>query len=217
MPRYSDLGACADSHPTTVGIAVTNAIFYSAFNESRSLVLRAKKTNRGTLTTLDSILVSAIAGAATSILSNPIWVVNTRQTVRTTVLADSALPTANSPKAVVEKKLNVLQTILHILRTDGFWAFFHGLGPALILVSNPILQFTVSSALAFMSPRHSLTLHAVDSYLNSSRTSSWLVAAFALLPRVQRRPRCRISTSSSSAALASCSPPPSPTPVRFID
>lgn len=86
---------------------------------------------------------SAIAGAATSILSNPIWVVNTRQTVRSTVQADPSLPTTTTDKPIVVKKLGVLQTILHILRTDGIWAFFHGLGPALVLVSNPILQFTL--------------------------------------------------------------------------
>ena len=71
----------------------------------------------------------------------------TRQTVRTTI--SPALPSASdpNPKVVVERKLNVIQTIMHIIRTDGFRAFFHGLGPALILVSNPILQFTVRLSL----------------------------------------------------------------------
>lgn len=100
----------------------------------------------------------------------------TRQTVRTTV-ADPALPTASNPsgKAVVEKKLNVIQTILHILRTDGFSAFFHGLGPALVLVSNPILQFTVSK---FTACNYTYAYaRSSNSCLNSSRTSSWLAEA----------------------------------------
>lgn len=59
-----------------------------------------------------------------------------------TSFVDPALPVAGG-KQVVEKKLNVLETILHILNQDGWRAFFHGLGPALILVSNPILQFTL--------------------------------------------------------------------------
>lgn len=127
-----------------LGIAITNGIYYLFFEETRSIVLRAKKGGKGTLSTLESMLTSAIAGAATSVLSNPIWVVNTRQTVRTTVQADQGLPQAQGKqKVVVEKKLNVLQTILHILKTDGPAAFFHGLGPALVLVSNPILQFTL--------------------------------------------------------------------------
>jgi adenine nucleotide transporter 17 len=59
----------------------------------------------------------------------------------------------------------VIQTILHIIKTDGFSAFFHGLGPALMLVSNPILQFTVrllpassSLALADVSSRRIMQL-----------------------------------------------------------
>ncbi|GAA6043726.1 hypothetical protein JCM8097_000495 [Rhodosporidiobolus ruineniae] len=123
-----------------LGIAVTNGIYYLCFEEARTIALKNRKGSRSTLSTLESILVSAFAGAATSILSNPIWV--TRQTVRTTVAADPALG-AGSTKAVVEKRRSILQTILDILRTDGLRGFFHGLGPALVLVSNPILQFTL--------------------------------------------------------------------------
>jgi adenine nucleotide transporter 17 len=71
----------------------------SSFEEVRAILLRAKKTSKGTLSMMDSILMSAVAGAffrslapekrltlmsrplagaATSILSNPIWVVNVR-------------------------------------------------------------------------------------------------------------------------------------------
>ncbi|BGP18924.1 hypothetical protein JCM10213v2_007004 [Rhodosporidiobolus nylandii] len=125
------------------GIAVTNAIYYLCFEEARTVVLKSRKTSRATLSTLESILVSAFAGAATSIMSNPIWVVNTRQTVRTTVAADPSSG-AGITKAVIEKRRTIYQTILDILRTDGIKGFFSGLMPALILVSNPILQFTAS-------------------------------------------------------------------------
>ncbi|BGP37503.1 hypothetical protein JCM10450v2_001408 [Rhodotorula kratochvilovae] len=124
-----------------VGIAVTNGIYYLCFEEARNLVLRSRKGSRATLSMLESILVSAAAGCATSVMSNPIWVVNTRQTVRTTVASDA--PTGAAAKTVVEKRRTIWQTILDILRSDGPGAFFHGLGPALILVSNPILQFTL--------------------------------------------------------------------------
>ncbi|CDR36618.1 RHTO0S02e04610g1_1 [Rhodotorula toruloides] len=139
-----------------LGIAVTNGIYYLCFEEARAVVLKSRKGTRATLSTLESILVSAFAGAATSVLSNPIWVVNTRQTVRTTVASD---PTAPAGKKVIEKRRTIWQTIIDILRTDGPAAFFHGLGPALILVSNPILQFTLFEQLKnFILRRRALRL-----------------------------------------------------------
>ena len=59
-----------------LGIAVTNGIYYVFFEEARAVVLKSRKGGRATLSTLESILVSAFAGAATSVISNPIWVIN---------------------------------------------------------------------------------------------------------------------------------------------
>jgi len=61
-----------------LGIAVTNFIYYGTFEGSRTAYLKSK--NKLTLSTLEAMAVSAVAGATTSIISNPIWVVNTRQT-----------------------------------------------------------------------------------------------------------------------------------------
>jgi adenine nucleotide transporter 17 len=100
------------------------------------------------LTTLESMLAGAIAGSATTILCNPIWVVSTRQTVRASQSASSSSASgpstskAASEKAVPVKKLGFVETIRHILKTDGISAFWKGLGPSLVLVINPILQYT---------------------------------------------------------------------------
>ncbi len=42
-----------------------------------------------------------------------------------------------------QKRLGLFATAAQLLRTDGPRAFFRGLGPALVLVVNPVLQFTV--------------------------------------------------------------------------
>jgi adenine nucleotide transporter 17 len=78
------------------------------------------------LTTAQSLIAGAIAGSATSVLTNPIWVVNTRLTVR-----DEGA------------KATTLSTIKDIIKNDGVGAFFSGIGPALVLVINPVLQYTI--------------------------------------------------------------------------
>jgi adenine nucleotide transporter 17 len=45
--------------------------------------------------------------------------------------------------ALPQKRLGLFATAARLLRTGGPSAFLRGLGPALILVVNPVLQYTV--------------------------------------------------------------------------
>ncbi|MBW0552986.1 hypothetical protein O181_092701 [Austropuccinia psidii MF-1] len=129
---YDGLGS------SLIGIAVTNGIYYLFFEESRAiLLLRSSQHLKRSLSTLESMLAGAVAGTMTAILTNPIWVVNTRQTVRV------VRTNAGLPSTIRSKRMGFLKTVVHILKTDGAMALFRGLGPALILVINPILQYTL--------------------------------------------------------------------------
>ena len=46
-------------------------------------------------------------------------------------------------KPVVVRKRGFVETIQYILQTGGVEAFWRGIGPALVLVVNPVLQYTV--------------------------------------------------------------------------
>lgn len=102
----------------------------------------------------------ALAGSATVLITNPIWVVNTRMTARKQAAneeeehhlphhrSDSteALPTLQDPtgkRALRALKPSTLATISSIIQDEGFGAFFAGVIPALVLVINPILQYTL--------------------------------------------------------------------------
>jgi adenine nucleotide transporter 17 len=101
----------------------------------------------GALSTAESMLAGALAGSATTVITNPIWVVNTRQTVRAGV--DVGSGSKGKPGAPV-RKMGFLETIRHIISTDGVPALWRGLGPALFLVINPILQYTAFEQLKNM-------------------------------------------------------------------
>ena len=47
------------------------------------------------------------------------------------------------PTRVDVKKLGIWETINHIMHKEGIGAFWRGIGPALVLVINPVLQYTV--------------------------------------------------------------------------
>lgn len=134
-------------------------MYYGFFETAREAILASKNkgaaTNAtsaaakiaagGALSTAESMLAGALAGSATTIITNPIWVVNTRQTVRVGdggKTIDAKSPAGQKQANAPVKKLTFLQTIQHIIKTDGVKALWRGIGPALFLVINPILQYT---------------------------------------------------------------------------
>ena len=78
-----------------------------------------------------------LAGTATTVISNPVWVIQTSQTVSG---MDAGFAEASAPSP---RRLGLCATAARLLRTGGPAAFFRGLGPALVLVVNPVLQYTV--------------------------------------------------------------------------
>lgn len=127
------------------------SVYYFFFEKCRESILQSKAkvaaaaatsatatiANGGALSTFESILAGVIAGTATTVSTNPIWIVNTRQTVRVGVADPSA-----AAKAAATKRLGFLQTMQKIVREEGPLALWKGLGPALVLVINPVLQYT---------------------------------------------------------------------------
>ena len=89
---------------------------------------------------MESMIAGAIAGSATVLLTNPIWVVNTRMTTRKrhSETDKAFLPGAKPPKAPT-----TVGTLLALLKEEGPQALFAGVVPALVLVINPILQYTI--------------------------------------------------------------------------
>lgn len=104
------------------GMAVANFIYYYFYESTGRSIQRLRRKTQ--LNAAESIVTGAIAGSATAIASNPIWVANTRMTV-------------------TKSDKSTFAMILQIIRDDGILALFKGLRPALVLVSNPIIQYTV--------------------------------------------------------------------------
>ncbi|KAJ3327135.1 hypothetical protein HDU76_012339 [Blyttiomyces sp. JEL0837] len=122
------------------GIAVTQGVYYYWYELVKAAFEKAAESQRA-VSTLESMTAGAIAGAATSIITNPIWVVNTRQTVKKGSLDEDGQK---------QKPLTTVQTIQKILREEGPQGFWKGIVPALILVINPIIQYTVFERLKDM-------------------------------------------------------------------
>ncbi|POR38497.1 Peroxisomal membrane protein PMP47A [Tolypocladium paradoxum] len=123
------------------GISVTNFVYYYWYEWTRAFfeqaAQRAGRASRK-LTTIESMMAGALAGSATVIITNPIWVVNTRVTTR-------KQSTDADIEAGVAKPSNpsTIRTLMSLLKNEGPQALFAGVIPALVLVINPILQYTL--------------------------------------------------------------------------
>jgi len=100
-----------------LGIAVTNGVYYYFYERSRGIVLASRQGGKG-LSTLESMLTGMIAGSMTTLISNPIWVIQTSQAVRTLNMSPQD---PSEPHAVI-KKLGFFETIQNILAKDGIGA-----------------------------------------------------------------------------------------------
>lgn len=127
------LGLYAGLESALYGITLTNFVYYYFYELTSNVFLKANATTlrrgRG-LSTWQSIVTGAVAGAITSVGTNPFWVANTRIM---TAKKDGAGPVTNS----------TFKKLFEIVQKDGFPALFAGVLPALVLVINPIIQYTV--------------------------------------------------------------------------
>ncbi|KAF7956708.1 hypothetical protein EAE96_004038 [Botrytis aclada] len=140
IEREGITGLYAGLDSALFGISVTNFVYYYWYEWTRSgfekAALKAGRASKK-LTTIESMIAGAIAGSATVLLTNPIWVVNTRMTTRkrSKETVEGFLPGAKAPTTV--------GTLLTLIKEEGPQALFSGVVPALVLVINPILQYTI--------------------------------------------------------------------------
>lgn len=138
MQREGFTGLYAGLDSALFGISVTNFVYYYWYEWTRATFEKAAaKAGRASkrLTTIESMIAGAIAGLATVMLTNPIWVVNTRMTTRK--------QPNGTPELEGKKAPTTVGTLLALLRDEGPLALFAGVVPALVLVINPILQYTI--------------------------------------------------------------------------
>lgn len=87
-------------------------------------------------------------------LTNPIWTIQTYQSTRAVAVGDN-----DGDKPVQKIKPGLLESAHEILARDGYKGFFRGVGPALVLVCNPVIQVCLD--VNFTRQTAHLTVHNV--------------------------------------------------------
>ncbi len=165
---------------------------HQGYEFSRAFFQRT--TNKARLSTLESMAAGALAGSATVMITNPIWVVNTRMTARK---REETLPAAETYKnAMVSNQApGTVATFMKIVREEGFLRLFAGVLPALVLVINPILQYTIFEQLKqALEKRRKVT--ATDSFLMGALGK--LAATSITYPYITVKSRAHVASGQGS-------------------
>ncbi|KAG0676030.1 hypothetical protein C6P40_001334 [Pichia californica] len=119
-----------------IGIVSVNFVYYYVYNFTGNYF---KKLNNGStsLDVKDSLLTGLISGLISRIATNPIWVANTRMTVKQKMIEKDI------NESIDVSKQNTFKVIYEIFQNEGLKGLFSGLVPALILVLSPMIQFTI--------------------------------------------------------------------------
>ncbi|RCH93712.1 hypothetical protein CU098_010516, partial [Rhizopus stolonifer] len=101
------------------GIAVTNAV--------KSRLTKGEKLP---ITTAKSMISGTLAGIVVVLTTHPIWTVNTRMSIQKCASNQTKRPTT-------------LQMALYILKKEGIAGLYSGCKAGLVLVMNPIIQYSI--------------------------------------------------------------------------
>ena len=181
IDREGIRGLYAGLDSALFGISVTNFVYYYWYEWTRAFfekaAITAGRANKK-LTTVESIIAGAIAGSATVMITNPIWVINTRMTARKNESDEGLLPVGEKRP---QTKPSTIGTLVSLIRDEGATSLFAGVLPALVLVINPILQYTIYEQLKNMlektrkvGPKDAFYLGAIGKLLATSITYPYI-------------------------------------------
>ncbi|KAI8925334.1 mitochondrial carrier domain-containing protein [Entophlyctis helioformis] len=193
---------------TAAGYLPTWAIYFSVYEWAKDALQDLLGLSQQT--TLVHILAASQAGAISTLVTNPLWVVRTR------IMTQPRIPAPDSPYYYT----SVLNALSTIYRQEGWIALYKGLGPSLVGVSHVAIQFPLYERLKIVlqdengkvSGSWILFASAASKMAASSATYPHEVIRTRLQTQLTRNRKSPATPSSSSDLRALFMTPPSAHP-----
>lgn len=110
-------------------------------------------TGRNSFSNLDITIITFFSGVINSLLTNPIWFLNTRM-------------------ALAKDGKSLLETIKEIYQKEGLLSFYQGVLPNMVLVANPVINFVIYENLKKVMLEKKFSLNFIQLFMLSSISKS---------------------------------------------
>ena len=142
-----------------IGTVVSFGIYFFWYRFFKNLWYHFFK--RELLSDLDITAITVLSGVINSLCTNPIWFINTRM-------------------SLAKEKKSILKTVADIYKAEGITAFYKGVLPNILLVTNPVINFVIYENLKKVLLAKGYNLHWVQLFAISSLAKS--IATLATYP-----------------------------------
>ena len=135
-----------------LALSVTNFVYFYAFHGLRAMY--------DTNTASTDFICASIAGVVTVLVSNPLWVANTRLKLQGVAFK------ANEKGESKERRYNsVLDCIFGIAQHEGWQALWSGTSSSLMLISNPTIQYSCYEYLKRIQLENVVVISAISPHI----------------------------------------------------
>ena len=119
---------------SVVSLGASNFVYFYVYNAFKTLyAVKVLGDRKGSIDAVTNLGVAAAAGVINVLCTTPLWVVGTRLATQRKKASTGG---ANS-----KPYLGIADCLSRIMSEEGVPALWKGVGPSLILVSNPSIQF----------------------------------------------------------------------------
>ncbi|XP_018566096.1 peroxisomal membrane protein PMP34 [Anoplophora glabripennis] len=161
--------------PVITSAGISNFVYFYTFHGLKSLLPKYVEINAKT-----DLVISTIAGVVNVLLTTPLWVVNSRLKLPQEVLYNG-----------------LIDGLVHVAKVEGLQGLWKGIGPSLILVSNPVIHFTVYESL-----KRKVTLNSATAFFLLGALSKTVATVLTYpLQLAQTRQRLYVNKKINTATL----------------
>ena len=144
-----------------VSLGASNFVYFYSYNALKAMYLNSwTKKDTKSIDPITNLIIATVAGVMNVLITTPLWVAGIRLSLQSSA--------SKSDNGEVPYK-GIFDCLVRITKDEEFLALWKGVGPSLILVSNPSIQFVtyerLRAPLSKLAEKRGKRINAIEFFL----------------------------------------------------